>query len=99
MGLRSFFRGRRTTAGDTAVSTAVVESQADEPLTPEQLAELQQAWAEFAEAAKGSGVNSVHACTRNGKPWQKDPAAVRSMAALLRRVREEDTTPGTPTPG
>ncbi|MEW1986242.1 hypothetical protein [Pseudarthrobacter oxydans] len=73
---------------------AVVEPQAEEPLTPEHLAELQEAWAEFAEAVKGSGVKGVHACTRNGTPWQKDPAAVRSMAALLRRVRDEDTTPG-----
>ncbi|MFJ6272100.1 hypothetical protein ACIQG8_19160 [Pseudarthrobacter oxydans] len=67
----------------------------EQPLTPAQLAELQEAWAEFNEAAKGSGANSVHACTRNGKPWQQDPAAVRSMAALLRHVRDEDTTPGT----
>lgn len=94
MGLRSFFRRNRTATGGTAVSTAVVEPQAEEPLTPGQLAELQEAWAEFAEAAKASGVNSVHGCTRNGKPWQEDPAAVRGMAALLRRVRDEDTTPG-----
>jgi len=95
MGLRSFFRRRQTAAGGTAGSTAVVEPQAEEPLTPGQLAELQEAWAELTEAAKGSGVKSLHACTRNGKPWQKDPAAVRRMAALLRRVRDEDTTPGT----
>jgi hypothetical protein len=61
MGLRSFFRRDRTAAGDTAGSMAVVEPQAEEPLTPEELAELQEAWAEFAEAAKGSGVNRVHA--------------------------------------
>lgn len=67
-----------------------------DPLDDElELSELQEAWAEFAEAAKDSGAKSVHACTRNGKPWQKDPSAVRSMAALLRRVRDEDTTPGT----
>ncbi|WP_246084771.1 hypothetical protein [Pseudarthrobacter phenanthrenivorans] len=71
------------------------EPAAEESLTPEELAELQEAWAEFVEAAEGSGVNSVHACTRNGKPWQKDPSAVRSMAALLRRVRDEDTKPDT----
>lgn len=99
MGLRSFFKRGRTAASDAAVSTAVDEPQAEEPLTPEELAELQEAWAEFAEAAKGSGVNRVHTCTRNGKPWQKDPAAVRSMAALLRRVRDEDTTPGSETAG
>jgi hypothetical protein len=99
MGLRSFFKRGRTAVGGAAVSTAVIEPQAEEPLTPEQLAELQEAWAEFAEAAKSSGVNSVHACTRNGKPWQEDPAAVRSMAALLRRVRDEDTTPGAESAG
>lgn len=77
-------------AGDTAVSTAGVEPQADEPLmTPAQLAELQQAWAELAEAAKGSGVKSLHACSRNGKPWQKDPAAVRGLAATLREFRAD----------
>ena len=79
--------------------TAVFEPQAEKPLTPGQLAELQEAWAELAEAAKDSGVNNLHACTRTGKPWQKDPAAVRSMAALLRHVRDEDTTPGTKTAG
>lgn len=81
MGLRSFFRRRQTAAGDTAVSTAV-----DNPelLAPEQLAELQEAWAELAQAAKGSGVTSLHACSRNGRPWEEDPAAVRGMAAILR---------------
>ena len=76
-------------AGDAAVSTAGVEPQADEPLTPAQLAELQQAWAELAEAAKGSGVKSLHACSRNGKPWQKDLAAVRGLAATLREFRAD----------
>ena len=94
MGFRSFFRRRRTAADETPGSTAVAERQAEEPLTPGQLAELQEAWAELAEAAKGSAVNSLHACTRTGKPWQKDPAAVRSMAVLLRHVRDEDTTLG-----
>lgn len=95
MGLGSLFRRRRKAAGDTAVTTAVVKPQAEEPLTPAQLAELQQAWSELAEAAKGTGAKSFHACSRNGKPWQEDLASVRSMAALLRRARDEDTTPGT----
>lgn len=95
VGLKSWFDRRQRGAG--AVATPIVESEPvpEQPLTPAQLAELQEAWAEFNEAAKGSGANSVHACTRNGKPWQQDPAAVRSMAALLRHVRDEDTTPGT----
>ena len=99
MGLRSIFRRRQTAAGNTAGSIAVIEPQAEDPLTLEELAELEEAWAELAEAAKGSGVNSLHACTRTGKPWQKDPAAVRNMAALLRHVRDEDTTPGSESAG
>lgn len=98
MGLRSFFRRRQTAAGNTAGSIAVVEP-AEEQLTPEELAELQEAWAELAAAAKSSGANSLHACTRTGKPWQKDPVAVRNMAALLRHVRDEDTIPGTESAG
>ncbi|MDQ0733534.1 hypothetical protein QFZ57_004393 [Arthrobacter sp. B1I2] len=95
MGLGSFFRRGRTAAGDAAVSRAVVEPQAEEPLTPAELADLQEAWAEFAEAAKCSGVNGVHACTRNGKPWQEDPASVRSMAAMLRSFPAEDSSADT----
>ncbi|MEV7474307.1 hypothetical protein AB0N33_11400 [Pseudarthrobacter oxydans] len=96
MGLRSLFGRRQKTAARTvAAPIAVSASATEERLTPEELSELQEAWAEFAEAAKDSGAKSVHACTRNGKPWQKDPAALRNMAALLRRVRDEDTKPGT----
>jgi hypothetical protein len=91
VGLRSLFGRRQRGSGAFAAPIVVSEPAAEEPLTPEELSELQEAWAEFAEAAKDSGVNSVHGCTRNGKPWQRDPAAVRSMAALLRRVRDEDT--------
>ena len=93
MGLRSLFGRRQRGPGAVTAPGVVSEPAPEEPLTPAQLADLQEAWAEFNEAAKNSGANSVHACTRNGKPWQKDPAAVRSMAALLRRVRDEDTTP------
>lgn len=98
VGLRSLFGRRQRGAGAADAPIVLSEPPAEEPLTPAQLTELQEAWAEFAEAAKGSGVNSVHACTRNGKPWQEDAASVRSMAALLRRVRDEDTTPGTEPP-
>ncbi|TNB67194.1 hypothetical protein FHJ30_20680 [Arthrobacter sp. BB-1] len=96
MGLRSLFGRRQRGSGAADAPIMASESPAaDEPFTPEQLAELQEAWAEFNEAAKGSGASSVHACTRNSKPWQEDAASVRSMAALLRRVRDEETTPGT----
>jgi hypothetical protein len=61
-----------------------------EQLTPEQLAELQDAWAELAEAAKGTGATGLHACSRNGRRWEEDPTAVRGLAAILRNVRAED---------
>jgi hypothetical protein len=68
----------------------MARSEPQEPPTPEQLAELQDAGAELAEAAKGPGVKSFHACGRGGKPWQEDPAAVRSMTAMLRGLSEEN---------
>ncbi|GGH97645.1 hypothetical protein GCM10007170_28370 [Arthrobacter liuii] len=94
MGLRSFFRNRRTGSDDTTFAAAAAEDSAGpEPLTPAQLAELQTAWVALAKAAKDSGVGDVHACSRNGRPWQDNPAAVRSLAATLRHLREEGTTP------
>ncbi|MFF1253698.1 hypothetical protein ACFVYC_14540 [Pseudarthrobacter sp. NPDC058329] len=90
MGLRSFFGRRPAVAGETAVSTVVIDPAVPEPLTPEQFAELQDAWAELAEAAEGSGVTGMHACSRNGRRWEEDPAAVRGLAAILRNVRAEN---------
>jgi hypothetical protein len=93
MGLRSFFRGRTAAAGESAVSKTVIDPAAPEPLTPGALAELQEAWAEFAQAAEGTGATSFHACSRNGKRWEEDPATVRALAATLRDIRAEDTPP------
>jgi hypothetical protein len=64
---------------------------------PEQKADLKAAWDELAEAAKESAATSFHACSRGGKPWQEDPAAVRNMAALLRRIDAEDAATEGPT--
>ena len=93
MGLRSFFKRRPAAAGETAVSPAVIVPAAQDPLTPAQLAELQEAWEEFAQAVKGTGATSFHACSRNGKRWEEDPATVRALAATLRDIRAEDTPP------
>jgi len=94
MGLRGFFRSWRTAATDRAVTAAALGDSAPlEPLTPEQLAELQAARADLAEAVKDSGVKNIRACTRNGKPWQRDAAAVRGIASTLRNLRDEGTTP------
>lgn len=93
MGLCSLFTRHRSTDRTTvSASVAAKNPEPQEPPTPEQLADLQDAWAELAEAARGSGVKGFHACGRGGKPWQEDPAAVRSMATLFRRFQEENTT-------
>lgn len=98
MGLRSFFKRRPAIADGMAGSTAFGPA-VPEPLTPAQLAELQEAWADLAEAAKDSAVKSFHACTRNGKPWQEDPTSVRSMAAMLRSFPAEDSPADTKSAG
>jgi hypothetical protein len=85
MSWRRFFR-RSAAAPKVAVSGPDVQ----EPLAPEQLAELQDAWAELAEAAKSTGATGLHACSRNGRRWEEDPAAVRGLAAILRNVRAEN---------
>ena len=99
MGLWSWFARRRkpATAAGRPDFAAAIEPKDQEPLTPEQVADLKAAWAELAEAAKESAATGFHACSRGGKPWQEDPTAVRSVAALLRRVHAEDTATEGPT--
>lgn len=97
MGLRSFFR--RSPAGTDAgqpvcamqIASVQITSVEKEPLSPEQLAELQEAWFELTEAARVSKVTSFHACTRAGGPWTEDPAAVRAVAATLREFPASDS--------
>ena len=94
MGLRSLFMRQKAASGDAAASAAAFEPAPSEPLTPAQLAELQEAWAELTEAAERTGATSFNACSRGGKRWEEDPVVVRALAALLRDVRAEDTAPG-----
>ena len=79
--MRSLFRKRPSAAGATAAAAGPEEV---EPLTAEQLMELEAAWAELTAAAEASEMTNFHACTRNGRPWTEDPAAVRAVAATLR---------------
>jgi len=99
MGLWSWFAPRRTpaTAAGRPSLAAAIEPKEQESVTPEQMADLKAAWAELAQAAKESAVTGFHACSRGTKPWQEDPAAVRGMAALLRRVNVEDAATEGPT--
>jgi hypothetical protein len=83
MGLRSLFHRKAVTTASVCpipVSTA----GKDEPLSPELVEDLEAAWAELTEAARGSKVTNFHACTRSGVPWAEDPVAVRALAATLR---------------
>jgi hypothetical protein len=95
MGLRRLFPRSTYTALPGPASEGTSGPEAIEPLAPAQLAEIQQAWVELALAAERPGsVSHFHACTRNGKSWQEDPASVRAVAALLRDHQSDEPTPG-----
>ncbi|MEV8150497.1 hypothetical protein AB0O52_20435 [Arthrobacter sp. NPDC080073] len=83
MGLRHFFRKSRARADRSLPAAARIGPEHGEQ-TPEQLAELEQAWAELAHAAEGAGVTTFHACIRNGTYWEENPAVVRALAAAIR---------------
>jgi len=71
---------RRPAAGTATPARPGNEPEAQEPPTPERLAELQDAWAELTKAAEGSGITSLR-LFRNGRRWEEDPAApVRGLA-------------------
>lgn len=87
MGLRSWFDRRKATTGTSKSAHRMpAKPQEEEPLSPAQAADLKAAWAELTEVVKESAVTGFRACSRGGKPWQEDPAAVRNMATLLRSV-------------
>jgi hypothetical protein len=82
MGLRNFFQRKPATASSAAPSPA--DETQDDVLSPADLADLEEAWADLAAAAEASEITDFHACTRTGRPWIEDPAAVRAAAATLR---------------
>lgn len=88
MGIRNWIlRHRRPAAveSSTGAATAPVERK---PLAPEQLADLEQAWAELRRAIKESGVTSFHVCTRDGSRWEQNANSVRLMAKTLSDLPE-----------
>lgn len=89
MGLRNLFQRKAATTAPK-VSAPEASAAPDEPLPPELPEDLRCAWDELAEAAKDSKVTSFHACTRTGRPWAEDPAAVRAIAATLREFPDTD---------
>lgn len=89
MGLRSLFRRNTAAAAPSSAAPVAASIPAPEqPLSPEALDELRAAWAELEEAARESGVKGIQACSRGGQPWEKDSAAVRTIAAAIRSVPE-----------
>lgn len=89
MGLKSLFRRKPAAAAAPAQNKPVTTATSpEEPLSPEALKELKDSWADLEAAASESGVKGIHACSRGGQPWQKDPAAVRTIAAAIRSVSE-----------
>jgi hypothetical protein len=81
-------------AAGTGDSTPVADGlETREPLTAEQLMELEEAWAELAAAQEASELTNFHACTRTGRSWTEDPAAVRAVAATLREFPAPEDQP------
>lgn len=90
MRLRNFLNKRRTTTDNSAPYTAVWASPVErEPLTPEQLKDLESAWVELNQAVEESGAKSFHACTRDGRYWGENPASVRAMTAIIRSLKKD----------
>jgi hypothetical protein len=90
MSLRHLFQRRAATAA-TVVPVEAAAHVPDAPMSPELQEELRVAWAELTEAAKASKVTNFQACTRTGRPWTEDPAAVRDVAATLREFPETNS--------
>jgi hypothetical protein len=90
MGLRNLLQRKAATTTPAVTAPEATVAQ-DEPLSPELLEDLRCAWNELTEAAKDSKVTSFHACTRSGRPWTEDPAAVRAVAATLREFPSSDS--------
>jgi hypothetical protein len=96
MGSRSFFRRSRSRADGGLPASRRIGPEAGKS-TPEQLAELEQARAELAQAAEGAGMTAFRACTRKGTTsWEDDPAAVRALAAILRDYHADEAAPDGP---
>ena len=79
-------------AGDTAVSTAGVEPQADEPLTPAQLAELKQAWAERPGGRAWAGRNAQGIPGRHSRLVGRVPSWFRAAEPSRVRDMERNTS-------
>lgn len=88
MGLRNLLGRRRTPAAADPMPVAAVETE-HVPLSPAQLADLEEAWAELREAAQEAGVTSFRACTRDGSRWEENPDSVRAMTRTIKGIKKD----------
>ena len=96
MKISEFFRPRRPVSGAGQAATPppaepappVVENPP--PLSPAELQDIQDAWAELTKAAREAGVTNFHACGRGGQHWSESASSIRNLAALLRNMPRDD---------
>jgi hypothetical protein len=91
VGLRRLFQRKAALSAARVSTVSAAPLARDAPRARQE--ELQAAWVELTEAAKGSRVTSFHAYTRTGRPWTDDPEAVRAVAATLREFPAPDSSP------
>lgn len=85
---------RRSASSGTEPSP-ITGSFQHEQASAEELAELEEAWADLNQAADEAGVITFRACTRDGSPWQNDPEAVRMVSAMIRDSHNQDQSTAT----
>lgn len=78
-----------------AAPAATSSPRKSEPLTPEQLADLEAAWVDLRQAMEESHVTSFRACSRDERHWSEDPDAMRAMAATFRSITKDTTDSAT----
>jgi hypothetical protein len=91
MKLKGFFQSRLQAAaagqrpGPTSAEVAP-QAVEPEPLSSEELMDIQKAWAELAQAAREAGVTNFHACGRGGHHWSEKASSIRHIANLMRNL-------------
>jgi hypothetical protein len=83
MGLRNLFQ-RKASAVAHSSPSHLAEAAQTRFSSADEAEDLRAAWADLTEAARQSQLVKLSACTRNGRSWTEDPAAVRAIAAILR---------------
>lgn len=90
LGLRNFLGRRRTRAAADPMPVAAVETERV-TLSPAQLADLEEAWAELRQVAQEAGVTSFRACTRDGSHWEENLDSVRAITRTIKGTQEYTT--------